>query len=175
MTQTKTEREVDPRINCAPPGFDPRKDLPKEFYEFLEPLHREFTPRQQELAKKRAEVLIASHNGDLPDYLPNSVAAKGDWKITLPKYIEDQRNQMTGPADDAELVVKMLNSGAPGVMIDLEDSMANVWENLEKGIENSLAALHGELVYYDKKREKETAIKASETVILIRVRGLHLS
>jgi len=25
----------------------------------------------------------------------------------------DQRNQMTGPADDHELVVKMLNSGAP--------------------------------------------------------------
>jgi len=28
--------------------------------------------------------------------------------------VQDQRNQMTGPADDAELVVKMLNSGAPG-------------------------------------------------------------
>ena len=37
---------------------------------------------------------------------------------------------MTGPADDAELVVKMLNSGAPGVMLDLEDSNANTWEHL---------------------------------------------
>ncbi len=36
---------------------------------------------------------------------------------------------MTGPADDAELVVKMLNSGAPGVMLDLEDSMVNDWEH----------------------------------------------
>jgi len=175
MTQTKTERNFDPRINHAPEGFAAQKDLPKGFYEYLESLHREFSPRQQELAKKRAEVLAASHNGNLPNYLPNSVTAKGDWRINLPKYIEDQRNQMTGPADDAELVVKMLNSGAPGVMLDLEDSIANTWKNLEKGIENSLSALHGELSYYDKKREKEIAIKRSATVILVRVRGLHLN
>ena len=43
---------------------------------------------------------------------------------------------MTGPADDAELVVKMLNSGAPGVMLDLEDSLANQWPRLELGIRN---------------------------------------
>lgn len=175
MTQTEPKREFDARINHAPDNFDARRDLPKGFYEFLEPLHREFSPRQQELAKKRREVLAASHAGDLPNHLPNSVAAKGDWRVTLPKYIEDQRNQMTGPADDAELVVKMLNSGAPGVMIDLEDSMANVWENLEKGIENSLSALRGELTYYDKKRDVEVKIKDSKTVILVRVRGLHLS
>jgi len=175
MTQTKTEKEFDSRINHAPPDFDAQADLPKGFYEFLEPLHREFSPRQQMLVQNRREVLTASHKGELPNHLTNSAEAKGDWRITLPKYIQDQRNQMTGPADDAELVVKMLNSGAPGVMIDLEDSMANRWENLEKGIENSLSALHGELTYCDKKREKEVAIKDSETVILIRLRGLHLN
>jgi len=175
MAKTKTEREIDPRINHAPPGFNAREDLPENFYDFLDALHREFTPRQQELANKRAGVLKASQNSDLPNYLPNHSEAKGNWKIALPKYIEDQRNQMTGPADDAELVVKMLNSGAPGVMIDLEDSMANRWENLEKGIENSLSALHGELKYFDKKRDTNVAIKNSATVILVRVRGLHLS
>ncbi|MCY7348104.1 MAG: hypothetical protein LH614_18080 [Pyrinomonadaceae bacterium] len=175
MTTTETKRAFDARINHAPPEFDAPRDLPPGFHDFLEPLHREFSPRQQEIAKKRIGVLQASHNGDLPNHLPNNQAAKGDWKIALPKYIEDQRNQMTGPADDGELVVKMLNSGAPGVMIDLEDSMANVWENLEKGVENALSALHGELTYFDKKREKEVAIKESATVILTRLRGLHLS
>ena len=175
MTQTETKREFDSRINHAPAGFDARTDLPEGFYDFLEPLHREFSTRQQEFAEKRIDVLTQSHSGVLPNRLPNNAAAKGDWKIVLPKYIADQRNQMTGPADDAELVVKMLNSGAPGVMIDLEDSMANEWENLEKGIENSLSALGGELSYFDKKREKEVAIKDSPTVILVRVRGLHLS
>jgi malate synthase len=82
---------------------------------------------------------------------------------------------MTGPVDDAEMTVKMLNSGAPGVMIDLEDSMANFWENTERGIANTHAALRGTLSYFDKKRNAEIGIKPSNTVVLVRARGLHLS
>ena len=82
---------------------------------------------------------------------------------------------MTGPADDAELVVKMLNSGAPGVMIDIEDSMANTWVNLEVGIDNAIKALHGELSYFDAKKQCNVEIKPSETVLWTRVRGLHLN
>ena len=169
------ERKHDSRINHAPNNFDAKAETPAGFYEFLKSLHEEFSPRRQELAKKRGEVLARSHAGELPNHLPESDATHGDWKVTLPEYIADQRNQMTGPADDAELVVKMLNSGAPGVMIDLEDSMANVWGNLETGIENSLKALHGELSYYDKKRERTVSINESATVTLVRLRGLHLS
>ena len=33
--------------NSAPPGFDPAKDLPKGFIEFLVPLHEQFTPWQR--------------------------------------------------------------------------------------------------------------------------------
>lgn len=175
MTQAKLKSRFDRRINHAPEGFDAERDLPSGFKDFLESLHREFTPRQQEAARKRTQILAATHAGDLPNHLPASQANAGDWKIELPGYIKDQRNQMTGPADDAELVVKMLNSGAPGVMLDLEDSMANNWANLETGIENSLQALHGELVYYDKKREREVSINRSQTATMIRVRGLHLS
>ncbi len=174
-TQTKMEKKFDGRINHAPENLDAKTELPEGFYEFLASLHEEFTPRQQELVRKRAEILAKSHAGDLPVHLPESEATSGDWKITLPEYVSDQRNQMTGPADDAELVVKMLNSGAPGVMIDLEDSMANVWANLEQGIENSLRALHGELSYYDKKRDREVSIVQSDAVTLVRLRGLHLN
>ena len=168
------ERKQDSRINHAPDNFDAERELPEGFYEFLKFLHEKFTPRQQELVRKRAEILAKSHAGELPNHLPESEATSGDWKVTLPEYITDQRNQMTGPADDAELVIKMLNSGAPGVMIDLEDSMANVWGNLETGIENSLKTLHGELNYFDKKREREVSIVESATVTLIRLRGLYL-
>src|SRR5207244_3097363 len=98
-----------------------------------------------------------------------------DWRIDLPDWCVDQRNQMTGPADDAELVVKMLNSRAPGVMLDLEDSEANFWPNLMLGIKNILSALRGELTYYDQKRGGEVSIKPSSTAIWNRVRGLHLS
>src|SRR5882757_9493258 len=94
-------------------------DIPQGFAEFYAPLHARFTPWQQDLAAKRKEVLKQSHAGRLPQYLPASEAINSSWKITLPEWVTDQRNQMTGPADDAELCVKMLNSGAPGVMLDL--------------------------------------------------------
>lgn len=174
MTQT-TEKQFDARINHAPSGFIAARDLREGFYEFLLPLHTAFTPRQQALAKRRAEILAASHAGELPGYLPTSEFSAEGWSIELPSWARDQRNQMTGPADDAELVVKMLNSGAPGVMLDLEDSMANAWENLETGIDNVLKALHGELTYYNKKSGHYVPIKESLTVIFTRARGLHIS
>jgi len=170
-----TEPRLDPRMNTAPADFDAARDLPRGFWEFFLPLHERFTPRQQQLIAKRAQVLEAAQQGKLPGYLPPSPASTTDWQIQVPDWAQDQRNQMTGPADDAELVVKMLNSGAPGVMIDLEDSMANFWSNLMTGYKNTLAALHGELSYFDKKRNAEIKIKDSKTVAMTRARGLHIS
>ncbi|MCC6806361.1 MAG: hypothetical protein IT381_02965 [Deltaproteobacteria bacterium] len=162
-------------MNSAPRGFAAERDLPPGFLAFYAPLHQAFTPRQQLVRKIRAKTLALSHQGQLPQYPPPSVASEGDWRITLPEWCQDQRNQMTGPADDGELVVKMLNSGAPGVMLDLEDSMANAWPELLKGYANILKAVTGELSYFDKKRNKEVAIAPSQTVIFNRLRGLHLS
>ena len=161
-------------MNSAPPGFDPAKDLPKGFLEFLIPLHEQFTPWQRTLIQKRDQALEASLQGHLPDYLPPSAATKEDWRIELPAWCQDQRNQMTGPADDGELVVKMLNSGAPGVMLDLEDSMANSWQHLMLGITNMLSALRGHLAYDDRKRGRTVTIQPSNVVVSLRPRGLHL-
>jgi malate synthase len=162
-------------MNVAPAGFAVERDLPAGFAEFYLPLHERFTPAQQRLARTRAERLARALNGDLPNYLPESQATTTDWRIELPAWCQDQRNQMTGPADDAELVVKLLNSGAPGVMLDLEDSMANTWEHLMLGQANLVAALYGELTYDDKKRGKTVGINPSSTVVWNRVRGLHMS
>jgi len=162
-------------INSAPAGFNLQRDLPKGFLEFLETLHRHFTPRQQHIIRSRKRVLDEAHAGKLPHHLPPSHATESDWKIELPEWCTDQRNQMTGPADDAELVVKMLNSGAPGVMLDLEDSTVNEWGHQQLGTDNILAALKGELSYFDKKKNQTVGIKSSKTVIWIRPRGLHIS
>src|SRR5436309_3877203 len=162
-------------INSAPQNFDPKRTLPSGFLEFFLRLHERFTPRQRELVGKRKRVLADAHAGKMPNHLPPSEATQAKWSITLPEWCQDQRNQMTGPADDAELVVKMLNSGAPGVMLDLEDSMANRWPNLVTGVRNIVSALHGELTYEDRKRGRTVAIQPSSTVIWNRVRGLHLS
>jgi len=161
-------------VNSAPEGFDLKRDLPAGFVEFLRPLHEALTPRQQSLVARREVALAESNAGKLPDYLPASEATRSPWRIELPAWCADQRNQMTGPADEADLVVKMLNSGAPGVMLDLEDSTANVWEHNQRGIKNILEAVAGRLNYFDRKRDKTVEISASNTVIFTRPRGLHL-
>jgi malate synthase len=165
---------LDARINAAPPGRA-RAALPAGFLEFLAPLHHAFTPRQRALVEARAQALALAHRGCLPAHLPPSEATRTDWRVELPEWCADQRNQMTGPADDAELCVKMLNSGAPGVMLDLEDSTANFWDNILRGHEHIQACLRGSLTYFDKKRGREVAIVPSKTVILLRPRGLHLN
>ena|SRR5579862_3364887 len=170
-----SEVTTEQSMNYAPANFDPQKELPKGFMDFLLPLHKQFTPWQQKIIGKRAEGLKASHAGKPPNYLPASEATTSDWKIEVPEWCADQRNQMTGPADDAELTVKLLNSGSPAVMIDLEDSTANLWEHVMLAIENTLAAYKYELSYQDKKRNKKVTVKRSKTVTWVRPRGLHLS
>ncbi|MGA8617020.1 MAG: hypothetical protein WB660_00655 [Candidatus Sulfotelmatobacter sp.] len=170
-----TENATSQYMNYAPANLNPQKDLPKGFLDFLLPLHRQFTPWQQKLIAKRAEVLQASHRGQPPDYLPSSEATTSDWRIEVPEWCADQRNQMTGPADDAELTVKLLNSGSPAVMIDLEDSTANIWEHIMLAIKNTIAAYNYELSYDDRKRKKEVSVQRSKTVTWVRPRGLHVS
>jgi malate synthase len=162
-------------VNVAPAGFTLKRDLPPGFAEFYWPLHRQFIREQQRLVQARKDRLARAHAGDLPTYLPPSEATVGSWRIDLPDWCSDQRNQMTGPADDAELCVKMLNSGAQGVMLDLEDSMANTWEHLMRGHDNIISALYGELTYADARRGGTVGIAPSSTVVWNRIRGLHLS
>ncbi len=162
-------------MNVAPAGFAIERDLPAGFAAFYLPLHKRFTPKQQALLAARKARLARAHAGELPEYLPPSEATREAWRIDVPAWCADQRNQMTGPADDAELCVKMLNSGAPGVMLDLEDSMANTWERLMLGHRNIVAALYGELTYDDAKRGGTVGITPSSTVVWSRVRGLHLA
>jgi len=161
-------------MNVPSAGFDPARDLPPGFVDFLRPLDEAFTPCQRQFVQRRAAALAAAHQGRLPDYLPASPATQEAWHVQLPDWCQDQRNQMTGPADDAELVVKMLNSGAPGVMLDLEDSVANTWPHVMQGVSNALAALRGELNYFDQKRNRTVAIQPSTSAIFVRPRGLHI-
>jgi malate synthase len=160
------------RMNTAPADF--QQSLPEGFLEFLAPFHKRFAPRQAELLEDRRCVLSDSLSGDKPAHHYPGPAVRNGWRIDLPEWCQDQRNQMTGPADDAELVVKMLNSGAPGVRLDLEDSTVNEWEHQRLGVENILAALRGTLTYADKKRDRVVGIQPGPVVIWIRPRGLHI-
>jgi malate synthase len=166
--------EIGFHLNRPPAGFVAERDLPEGFLDFLAPLHQQFAPRQRELVSERKRVLADALQGEKPTHRYPREAVRNGWRIQLPAWCQDQRNQMTGPADDAELVVKMLNSGAPGVMLDLEDSTVNDWDHQMLAVENILAALRGTLTYFDKKRDRVVGIQPSSTVIWIRPRGLHL-
>lgn len=161
-------------LNSPTSGFEATRDLPAGFIDFFQKLHSRFASWQEELIAERHHVLEESLDGNKPTHRYPREAVRNGWRIELPEWCQDQRNQMTGPADDAELVVKMLNSGAPGVMLDLEDSTVNQWEHQRLGVENILAALRGTLTYFDRKREKIVGIQPSKTVIWIRPRGLHI-
>jgi len=170
MTQQASTEHI-PAMSHAPPGYT----MLPPFEAFYRPLHDAFAAKARQHIAGRKAVLAAALGGTLPNYLPPS-EANGDWRIELPWFTADQRNQMTGPADDAELVVKLMNSGAPGVMIDLEDSMVNEFSHTLRGIDNAVAAYRGELTYVDAKAGNATVkITDSETVLWTRVRGLHLS
>ncbi len=146
-----TEHASTPRRRIS----TPKPIFPRGFLRVFTALHRELTPRQQTLSRKRAAVLARHTRAKSQTTCRRRKPRPQTGRFRLPAWCADQRNQMTGPADDAELVVKMLNSGAPGVMLDLEDSMANSWSNLTTGVANIVAALKGELTYFDAKRNTQ--------------------
>ncbi len=175
QTQSQRSEAKSLHYGYKPADFKPINSISDGFLEFLIPLHKEFTAHQQALIAKRERILAEAHRGNLPNHLPDSEATTGKWKIELPAWCQDQRNQMTGPSDEADLVVKMLNSGAPGVLLDLEDSMVNEWSHLEAGVRHILDALRGDLTYFDERRRVNVGIDSSDTVIWLRPRGLHMS
>lgn len=160
-----------------------------KFLAFYQPLHEKFTPWQQKIASLRSHRNSNVNNfqkrvGYQLDWLeakelqPEFPDFPKDFKIKLPPWCQDQRNQMTGPADDASLVIKMMNSGAPGVMVDLEDSTANTWKNIQQGHNNLYKLFDGKLIY--EKDGKEIGVKTGSeakapTVLWVRPRGLHMS
>ena len=181
-------------INVMKSGalFDPR------FLAFYQPLHERFTPLQQIIADKRkartkllnqAELRVGyadeyknwptPYLGNGFPSLPKQYKIPEKFDIQLPKWCYDQRNQMTGPADNAALVVKMLNSGAPGVMVDLEDSQANDWENTSEAYVNLYKLFRGELTYTKNDKEGrpiDHGVKTdTPTVLWVRPRGLHMA
>ncbi len=142
--------------------------LPEGFMDLFLPLHRKFEPARREHKAARVRSLAAAHEGRPPAYLPESEATKGSWRVSVPDWALDQRNQITGPADNAKLVVSMGNSGDPGCMPDGEDSITTDWENVRAAHQNVVAAIKGTLSFAG------AAIKPSRQVMFYRPRGLHL-
>ena len=94
---SKTESATKQYMNYAPAGLNPKKDLPAGFFDFLLPLHKQFTPWQQKLAAKRAEVLQC-RTADTAKLLVSLGSDSFQLAHRTTRLVRDQRNQMTGPA-----------------------------------------------------------------------------
>lgn len=101
-----------------------------------------------------------------------------NWKVApTPEVLQKRRVEITGPANDAKMVINMLNSGADACMIDLEDAMAPSGKNVVEGHFNIYKAARGELVYEQPLGDgkfKRYQIGQTPSTLMVRVRGLHM-
>jgi malate synthase len=155
-------------------AMPPAASLPEGFPAFLASLRERFEPRRAVILKAREAALRAAHLGKPLDYLPGG-AAGSDWRIDLPEWLSDQRNQITGPADNPKLLIAMCNTNDPGCMPDGEDSITTDWEHVRAAQQNTVAAIRGDLRWTDPATGKTSEIRPSQQAWFYRPRGLRLS
>ena len=147
-------------------------------------LHRTLQPERARLLDARRQRQADWDAGALPERVDHPAAA-GRWRVApLPEDLLTRRVEITGPVNDARMVINMLSRTADGdradaAMLDFEDSMKPSWANVVAGVRNTAAAVRGTL----------TAVKTDETgtvvkryaldprdmpLVMVRVRGLHL-
>lgn len=159
---------------AAEPARESADELSPEFLEFFGRLREAFEPRRRRLLAARAQALRAAHEGRMPGYREPSTATDGPWKVSLPEWAADQRNQITGPADNAKLLVAMCNADDPGCMPDGEDSIVSDFAHARLAQRNTVAAIRGTLAYVDPATGKTSRIKPGRQVMFYRPRGLAL-
>ncbi len=140
---------------------------------FLLDLEREFGARRAELLVRRAERLDRLHDGELPDFLPETAEVRaGDWRVApTPDEIADRRVEITGPVD-RKMVINALNSGARVFMADFEDSNSPTWSNCIEGQRNLTDALD-RTISLDT-GDKQYSLDPDPAVLFVRPRGWHL-
>jgi malate synthase len=174
-------------VNSAGLTAQARRILGPEPIGLLASLHRELQPDRRTLLGAREERQRAWDEGALPGYLDDDVAlpARGDWRIrALPADLLQRRVEITGPVNDAKMVINMLSRGEDGqradaAMLDFEDSMKPTWANVMQGMENLAAAAEGTLTYRKGaaggQPEKVYRLDPADMpLVMVRCRGLHL-
>jgi malate synthase len=149
--------------------------LTPEALDFAVALQREFNPRRKELLAARHLRQQRLDAGELPDFLPETIAIREDtWTIApLPADLQDRRVEITGPVD-RKMIINALNSGAKVFMADFEDSTTPTWENLLDGQLNLRDAVRRTITFSDATTGKQYALKETPAVLFVRARGWHL-
>ncbi|WP_228989013.1 malate synthase A [Streptomyces sp. DH8] len=145
---------------------------------FVAELHRQFTPRRNELLARRGERRAEIARTSTLDFLPGTAAVRADdsWKVApAPAALNDRRVEITGPTD-RKMTVNALNSGAKVWLADFEDASAPTWENVVLGQLNLTDAYERRIDFTDPKTGKSYALKPADELatVVMRPRGWHL-
>ncbi|MFZ4264586.1 malate synthase A [Streptomyces arboris] len=145
---------------------------------FVAELHRQFTPRRNELLARRTERRAEIARTSTLDFLPETAAVRADdsWKVApAPAALNDRRVEITGPTD-RKMTINALNSGARIWLADFEDASAPTWENVILGQLNLTDAYERRIDFTDPKSGKSYALKPAEELatVVTRPRGWHL-
>ncbi len=158
-------------LTSAPEGAE--KVLSRDALAFLEPLHRRFEARRQELLAARAERQKAFDRGEMPDFLPSTKSIRGgDWKVApTPKDLQRRHVEITGPTE-RKMMINALNSGADVFMADFEDSLSPSWRNVTLGQQNCIESIRRTISL--ESGGKSYRLNDRTAVLLVRPRGWHL-
>ncbi|MER5219212.1 malate synthase A [Streptomyces flaveus] len=145
---------------------------------FLAELHRQFTPRRNELLARRAERRAEIARTSTLDFLPETAAIRADdsWRVSpAPEALNDRRVEITGPTD-RKMTINALNSGAKVWLADFEDASAPTWENVVLGQLN-LTDAYERRIDFTSPEGKSYALKPAEELatVVMRPRGWHLN
>ncbi|MFE3900481.1 malate synthase A [Streptomyces sp. NPDC059153] len=146
---------------------------------FVAELHRQFTPRRDELLARRGERRAEIARTSTLDFLPETAAIRADdsWKVApAPAALNDRRVEITGPTD-RKMTVNALNSGAKVWLADFEDASAPTWENVILGQLNLIDAYTRNIDFTDPRSGKSYALKPAGELatVVTRPRGWHLN
>jgi malate synthase len=149
--------------------------LTPEALAFTATLQREFNPTRKQLLAARHARQQRIDAGELPDFLPETLAIREDtWTVApIPADLQDRRVEITGPVD-RKMIINALNSGARVFMADFEDSTTPTWENLLDGQLNLRDAVRRTITFNDPATGKAYALKENPAVLFVRARGWHL-
>ncbi|MFJ3597562.1 MULTISPECIES: malate synthase A [unclassified Streptomyces] len=145
---------------------------------FVAELHRQFTPRRNELLARRGERRAEIARTSTLDFLPETAAVRADdsWKVApAPAALNDRRVEITGPTD-RKMTINALNSGAKVWLADFEDASAPTWENVVLGQLNLSDAYERRIDFTDPRSGKSYALKSADELatVVMRPRGWHL-
>lgn len=156
------------------------KILTPEALRFVAELQTEFGDLRAKNLEWRQVVQKRLDAGDLSDLsfgntLRYNFIRDSEWKVApAPKDLECREVEITGPADQRNMVVNAAKSGADCYMADAEDSCSPNWGAIIRGQINLYDLIRRQIDFTDETSGKEYKLGEKTAVLFFRPRGWHL-